>query len=365
MNPKGELSQQQVIPIEYEFQIMADSAPVMIWIAGLDKGCYFFNQVWLHFTGRTLEQEAGNGWAEGVHKDDFDKCLKIYITEFNNRHPFKMEYRLKRHDGEYRWILDNGVPRYDGEGRFAGYIGSCIDIHEMKQAEERKDEFISSASHELKTPVTTLNIYLSLIKDFMEENNFTEQNLFVKKAQDQVHRLNKLVSGLLDVSRIQANIIEMDFQVIDYCAFLKDLMADFQAVNSSHKFTIDICEATIRADKDRLAQVISNLVGNAVKYSTGGQKITIAVTEENEFIKTTVTDYGIGIPKKHHANIFDRFYRVTDKDVKTFPGLGIGLYIASEIIKQHGGKIGVESMEGESTTFWFLLPIYGKNDKDA
>ncbi|RYD72580.1 MAG: PAS domain S-box protein, partial [Sphingobacteriales bacterium] len=120
-----------IIPVEEQFRVMADSAPVLIWIAGPDKLCYFFNAGWLNFTGRTLEQEYGNGWAEGVHPDDMERCLEIYTTSFDARRDFKMEYRLKRYDGVYRWIVDTGKPRYNTDGEFAGYIGSCMDIDEQ------------------------------------------------------------------------------------------------------------------------------------------------------------------------------------------------------------------------------------------
>jgi PAS domain S-box-containing protein len=121
---------------EERFRLVANTAPVMIWMSGLDKRCNYFNRTWLEFTGRSLEDELGNGWAEGVHPEDFEQCLDTYTKAFDRRESFRMEYRLRRHDGDYRWILDSGVPRFNSEGSFAGYIGSAIDVTERKLAEE-------------------------------------------------------------------------------------------------------------------------------------------------------------------------------------------------------------------------------------
>ena len=122
--------------LDSRFCEVMDAAPVMIWVSGGDKLCNWFNRPWLEFTGRTMAQELGNGWAEGVHPKDYDSCLQIYITHFDARKEFRMQYRLRRRDGEYRWIDDIGVPRYAGDGRFLGYIGSCIDIHSQRATEE-------------------------------------------------------------------------------------------------------------------------------------------------------------------------------------------------------------------------------------
>ena len=126
---------------EERFRIVADAAPVLIWMSGVDKLCTFFNKTWLQFTGHSLQEEMGNGWSEGVHPDDLQRCLKTYSEAFDARKPFVMQYRLKRHDGEYRWLSDNGVPRYDTQGRFAGYIGSCVDVTESMRKEEALREF--------------------------------------------------------------------------------------------------------------------------------------------------------------------------------------------------------------------------------
>ena len=146
VNRQLQASQATLRESEQRFRIVADAAPVLIWMSGLDKLCTFFNKGWLEFTGRSLEQELGDGWAEGVHRDDLQKCLKTYTEAFDARKPFVMRYRLKRNDGEYCWISDHGVPRYDADGAFVGYIGSCVDVTDLlkqqralNQFEERKD----------------------------------------------------------------------------------------------------------------------------------------------------------------------------------------------------------------------------------
>lgn len=122
---------------EQRFRVITDASPIMVWMSGIDKLCYYFNKGWLDFVGRTLEQESGNGWAEDVHPDDFDRCLQIYVTNFDARRPFEMEYRLRHHTGEYRWIFDRGVPRYAPDGTFEGYVGGCLDIHAQKAGAEK------------------------------------------------------------------------------------------------------------------------------------------------------------------------------------------------------------------------------------
>ena len=139
---------------ESRFQIVADAAPVLIWMAGVDKLCTFFNKPWLQFTGRSMEQELGNGWAEGVHQDDLERCLQVYTSAFDARQPFVMQYRLRRDDGEYRWISDQGVPRYDAQGTFAGYIGSCVDVTELMT----KDEALRQSEERMRLAADAVNL---------------------------------------------------------------------------------------------------------------------------------------------------------------------------------------------------------------
>jgi len=157
---------------EARFQAMADTAPVLIWMTGTDGLCNYFNKPWLEFTGRTLEQEVGTGWIEGVHPDDRQGCFDGFLPAFQARTPFRMEYRLRRADGEYRWVTESGIPRYTGAGEFAGYIGSNIDVTDLKRAVEEREtlrqlqaevahinrvttmgELAASITHEIRQPI--------------------------------------------------------------------------------------------------------------------------------------------------------------------------------------------------------------------
>ena len=180
---------------ERRFRLTADAAPVMVWISGIDKLCTWFNKPWLDFVGRTMEQELGNGWSENVHADDFDRCLKIYVDAFDARQPFSMEYRLRRHDGEYRWLLDHGIPLWEPAGEFAGYIGSCIDITERKQAEDHKSLLVAELDHRVKNT-------LACVAAIAEQTRATSNSMddFLEVLRGRIRSLAN-THGLLSRSR--------------------------------------------------------------------------------------------------------------------------------------------------------------------
>lgn len=225
------------------FRVTADTAPVLIWIAGTDKLRNWFNKPWLDFTGSTMEQETGNGWLEGVHPLDSERCVEIYTTSFDVRKPFSMEYRLRRYDGIYRWILDNGVPRFAPNGEFLGFIGSCLDIHERKQAEaERekllkesqtaykqaeianrmKDEFLATVSHELRTPLNAILGWTQMLKNGIVSY---EQ---LPKAIDTIERNSRsqaqLVEDLLDVTRIVSGKLRLNVKPVELASVIETAM---------------------------------------------------------------------------------------------------------------------------------------------
>jgi PAS domain S-box-containing protein len=191
---------------EQRFRVITDASPVMVWMAGTDKLCFYFNKSWLDFVGRTLEQEAGNGWAENVHPGDFDRCLQIYLTNFDARQPFEMEYRLKHHTGQYRWILDHGVPRYSADGTFEGYVGGCLDIHDQKEAAEARHRLAAIVessddaiiSKDLNSIITSWNRGAELIFGYMADEMIGQSILKIIPPElqaDETRILNTIARG--------------------------------------------------------------------------------------------------------------------------------------------------------------------------
>jgi PAS domain S-box-containing protein len=360
---------QQLHETESRFRHMADAAPVLLWMSGPDSLCTFFNQSWLDFTGRTLAQEWGVGWAEGIHFEDFQRCMDTYVAAFGNRGVLEMEYRLRRRDGEYRWVLDSGVPRYLPDGTFAGYIGSCIDITEKRQieAELRKavrdrDDFLSIAAHELRTPLTTLqleveNLQRNLPKWTTDNSANTGRiSRSVEATAGQAARLIRLVEELLDMSRLATGQLRLQVGAVDLGELVKDVVLRFKPALERAECTVDVrIEDTVVGcwDRLRLEQIANNLLANAVKYGAG-KPIAIQLTQCGNEAVLVMRDLGIGIAKDDHARIFHRFERAVS--AVNYGGFGLGLWITQEITRAHGGSIEVESALGEGATFTVRLP---------
>lgn len=347
------------------FRRMADNAPVAIWMSSADKQINYFNKQWLKFRGKRLEDEVGEGWTSGIHTEDFGYAIDCYSLSFEARCEFQIEYRLLRSDNVYRWILDTGVPIYNSEGNFEGYIGSCIDITERKELEKRKDEFISIASHELKTPITSLKAFAQILSKQLGGENNQLASQYLNRMQVQINKITVLIEELLDINKIEQKKLEFrknEFSIDELC---REIVEDVRAVNPDFKITIKGSSGTpVYGDKDRIGQVVINLLNNAVKYSPSSKKVVLIIAEQEGFLKVSVKDFGIGISKNHLDRIFDRFFRVPGLKQETFPGLGLGLFISSEIIKRHGGKMSVQSRKGKGSTFSFNLPLKGWK-KDA
>jgi len=261
--------------------------------------------------------------------------------------------------------------KVEGEWLFIAFLSDITERKKTEEAlirkeaellkvtllEEKKDEFISIASHELKTPLTTIKAYAQLALTFCTDKYPEPVQQYLSKVDEYASKLNFLINELLDVSRIHAGKLRLTQTEVEIDSFLPELLNSMQQITSYHTLTLEKNEAArVTIDTVRLEQVITNLISNAAKYSPGKEKIIINSVKKDSTIVISFKDFGIGIPNDKISKIFDRFYRV-DELSKDYSGLGIGLFISSEIIKQHGGKIWAESIEGKGSTFYFSLPV--------
>lgn len=224
---------------------------------------------------------------------------------------------------------------------------------------QRKDEFISIASHELKTPVTSLKAFVQILKRKSDESGEHDLMRYLTKMDEQILRLTGLIANLLDVARIQSGKMPFEMKKFDLNACIGDIVEVNSQITKKHRIIVKgSVNKLIYGDEDRICQVLNNLITNAVKYSPKKDTVEIHITNTPDNVLVSVRDFGIGIDKKHQKKIFERFYRVSGSVETTFPGLGIGLYISSEIIRRHGGKLYVESTKGKGSTFSFTLPFH-------
>jgi PAS domain S-box-containing protein len=310
-----------IIPIEEQFKIMADTAPVLIWISNVDKLCYYFNASWLRFTGRTMEEEYGNGWAEGVHPDDLQRCLNVYLSSFDAREEFKMEYRLRRHDGVYRWLLDHGVPRYAPDGTFAGYIGSCMDIDELLESERLKKDFISMESLQREQ---TLNEELSATNEELSASNEELQaiNEELQQAQESLARLNDeledkviLRTKALSDSEARAQSLNEELTAIneEMTAANEELIAANEALFESkeklHQMVEQLAESEYktRSIVENAPFPIGVYVGREMRISLANQAIMDVWGKGNDVIGKC---YAEVLPELDSQNIYPQLDRV-------------------------------------------------------
>jgi PAS domain S-box-containing protein len=364
---------------EEQFRVLANTAPVMIWVSDTNKLCTFFNNTWLDFTGRAMEEEFGVGWTQGIHQEDYDRCWKVYTTSFDARKPFKMEYRLRRHDGVYRWILDHGVPRFSPGGDFLGYIGSCIDITERKQAEaEReqlareqvarataeaanrsKDEFLALVSHELRSPLSALLGYARMLRACSLDKPA------VHNAAAAVERCAKtqlqIIEDLLDSARIVTGKLRIEPGPVDLAPTLEAALDTARPAAEAKGVTLvaDFGPAPVEAlgDSMRLQQIVWNLLSNAVKFTPEGGRVELRMEEADDDVRITVSDTGKGIESEFLPFVFDRFRQADTSGARRHGGLGLGLSLAKHLVELHGGTITAASDgPGRGATFTVTLP---------
>lgn len=272
--------------------------------------------------------------------------------------PFEKEYYRK--DGSRVSILIGAALLQEQPLQWVSFL---LDISERKERERRKDEFISMASHELKTPITSLKGFAQLIQRRLKQQGMSDLEQYLGRMQTQLNTLTRLVNDLLDVSKIQAGRLDYAQESVELDALVHEVVEFLQQTTSTHTIRIrGASYAHIVGDRDRLSQVLTNLLTNAIKYSPQAKDVDVQIVPSAEVVTISVRDYGMGIAPAHQSKIFDRFYRVQNYHDKAFPGLGMGLYISQQIVERHGGKLKVTSEEGQGATFSVTLPLLHTED---
>ncbi|QJD96157.1 PAS domain S-box protein [Mucilaginibacter robiniae] len=340
---------------ERRYRSILNALPHIAWTSTPEGEINFFNQRWYDYTGMHIEQTLEKNWEDILHPDDLQTGLATYQNIIASQRPGEYEVRKKSINGEYRWHLLRIQPVRNEHGEIEHWVGTSTDIDAIKQLQQQKDDFISIASHELKTPITSLKASLQLI-DKMKDNPSKEMlPKLILQSRKSIQRVSTLVEDLLNVNRLQHGEIHLNKTPFILSQLLNSICNPISIMGKQKIYITGNLELMICADEHRIDQVVTNLVNNAVKYAPESA-ITLNIQEEGSMVRLSVTDEGPGIPENKIPHLFDRYFRVDDAGYQA-SGLGLGLYISSEIIKRHDGEIGVQSELGKGSTFWFTVPI--------
>lgn len=352
------LSRQRVEESEERLKIMLNSLAQITWTNNEKGQIQFLNKKWLDYTGSNHSDGTGLGLGEIIHPDDYKHAREVFEHLLSEQKAGEFKCRLRRYDGSYRWHLNTLKPLNFPDSIEQTWIGTATDIEVIMQMQKQKDEFVSTVSHELKTPVTSLKAYTQLLHREILKNESCGNKSHVQRMEAQISRLEILIRDLLDVSRIESGRLEFKEEVFDFSEMLTHLVHDIQLVSPSHQLSILQNPAIlVNADKNRISQVITNLITNAVRYSPGANKVNIASYQESNQLVVCIEDFGIGIPEDQKPFIFNRFHQAERSNAGAGLNLGLGLYICKEIIDRAGGKIWFKSMPGKGSTFNFSLPL--------
>lgn len=296
-------------------------------------------------------------------KDLYTSILPGYLPEVRKliqeaiatNELYSAEYQIKLPDGSLRWIHASGSPRYDEQGKPVRMVGVTQDITDRKAYEQRRDDFLSVATHELKTPITVLKANLQLLHRVKSHIADPTAIQLIDSANRSMDKFSAMVDELLDLSRHQQGKLELKQQHFNLRTLLETCCGHVR-LNGNHELLVSAPEITVYADEHRIEQVLVNLVNNAVKYAPDSREIFLGAEISGTEVKVSVRDTGKGIPQDQLPRLFDRFWQADSKS-STYSGLGMGLYICAEIVQRHGGRIWAESEEGKGTVFYFTLPL--------
>ena len=367
--------------LEERYRLVTEQMPQIVWMADARGSHLYFNQRWFEFTGLSERESYGAGWSKPLHPDDVDRAQMRWQHSLDTGAPYEIEYRFRRHDGEYHWFLARALPLRDEAGRVTKWFGTCTDVDEAKavaaeraralESEEQarleaenanrlKDEFLAVVSHELRTPLTPILGWLELLKTDDPDADFRRQ------AYDVIERNTRaqaqIVNDLLDVSRIISGKLKLELRDIDLRDVVRAAIETVEPTARVKGVQLD-AELPNRAainvgDADRLQQVAWNLISNAVKFTPRGGQVTVRLARQNSEYVIEIVDSGAGIAPEFLPHVFERFRQADASSTRATGGLGLGLSIVRHLVEQHGGMVGVDSRGlGLGSTFRVCLPI--------
>ncbi len=363
---------------EQRFRRLADHAPVLIWLTDPLRRHVWLNQRWVEFTGQPMADDPGAGWADSVHPDDRVATLRRFESAFESRDHFQFEFRLRRHDGVFRWMLGQGLPRFDAAGEFAGYIGSSVDVSDRKLAEQEvaaardralaasraKDNFLAALSHELRTPLTPVLFLASerAASSRLDPELRADFELIAKNVALEA----RLIDDLLDLTRITRGKLVLERQPADAHVILRDALATVRAEPAARdvKLVVELgaLDSRVHGDPVRLQQVFWNVLKNAAKFTPPGGQVTVQTgNPDRTRILVRVADTGIGMTPAELGRVFDAFAQGDHADTPgghRFGGLGLGLAITERLVQLHAGVIRASSPgRGQGAVFEIELPL--------
>lgn len=353
----SKLAEEKLRQSEKYLNELANAMSQLVWISRPDGKVVYFNDRIVEYEGIEKLDDGSWNWEGLIHPDDLPSTFSDWNKAVAYGSVFVREHRLQMTGAKYRWHLSRIIPYEDEQGHISKWIGTATDIDDLKQMAIRKDDFLSVASHELRTPITSIKAYSQLLVNTYQHSKDEFLKNALAKLEVQANKMTKLVTDFLKLSKIEADKFQLNKETFCINDLVNEIVADIQLVSVNHKIIVEESEpANVTADRERIAQVITNFLNNAVKYSPGAEQIVVSIKHDNNRTTVSVTDKGVGIKPEEHRKIFDRFYRAKSNGSIPVSGFGIGLYISTEIIQRHNGEIGVNSEEGKGSTFYFTLP---------
>ncbi len=344
---------------EHRLLLAAEATGMAFWELTLADNAFSYSQHMAEIFGHPQDTSITLADIRAqVHPDDMENIVAKAFERALIEGSYFYEVRVYWPDESLHWIRTKGTVQYNKNKEPVRLLGTIVDITESKSDEIRKNDFIAMASHELKTPLTSLKAYLQLIETKLSGTTDPFVKTAVAKSGNQVNKMTALIHGFLDLSRIEPGKLKLIRTTFDINALIGEVLTESRVLSNSHSIRFESTgELNINADRAKIAQVIINLVNNAIKYSPRGSYVILKCEINDDNVVVSVTDEGIGIKLKDQEKIFQRFYRAEEDEYRHVSGFGIGLYLSSEIIQRHKGKIWVESADGEGSTFYFSLPI--------